>query len=76
MSRLLETEAVDLPDIITLTQRDIDDNFQLWVYWQALDRRFLPSEIEKQSYRKLSTLLYLDNIFGITKVQDAEDSDG
>lgn len=75
MDRLLATGVTDLPDTVTVTERMIKAHFQTWIYWQALEGKFLPSEIEKQSFEQLSTILYLDNIFNIMKMQDAENGD-
>jgi hypothetical protein len=48
--------------MVDLTREDIEDHFDLFLWWRATGRKFLPSELEKQETRKLSVLLQLDGL--------------
>jgi len=66
---LINTSA-DLPDEVDLSEKEIVSNWQLWLMWRALDKKFLPSELLKQDFRQLTILLTLDNLLEIMIEQD------
>jgi len=66
---LTDTSA-DLPDEVDLSEKEIVSNWQLWLMWRALDKKFLPSELLKQDFRQLTILLTLDNLLEIMIEQD------
>jgi hypothetical protein len=65
-----------LPEITPNAKRLLD-LFPLWVFWQATGKRFLPSQLEKESLEKLSAFLQLDGMLATMRESlKAEESEG
>jgi hypothetical protein len=70
----------DLPDVTPNAQRLLD-LFPLWVFWQATGKRFLPSQLERESLEQLSGFLQLDGMLDtmrktLEREEKDEDDDG
>lgn len=62
---------------VTPNARRLLDLFPLWVFWQATGKRFLPSQLEKESLEKLSAFLQLDGMLATMRESlKAEESEG
>lgn len=62
---------------ITPNAKRLLDLFPLWVFWQATGKRFLPSQLEKESLEKLSAFLQLDGMLATMRESlKAEESEG
>lgn len=52
-----------LPDTIDLTEEEAKKYVDLWLWWRATDKRFLPSQLVDEPNRPMANILQIDNYF-------------
>lgn len=61
-SQLISAPPGELPETIVLNHPRAYD---VWVLWQALDRKFLPSQILDEPEDLLTDMLTLDSLYNV-----------
>jgi hypothetical protein len=73
LAALAENQAEDLPDVVGLSQVEIDRYYPLWLLWRATEKKFLPSQLMIEPGEPLSVMLELDSYFDRIARQKMDD---
>lgn len=63
MAALTNQQDHDLPDVIGLSQAEINQYYPLWLLWKATEKRHLPSALLAEPAEPLAALLEIESYF-------------